>query len=584
MSARILLSLLLMPLLASAAADLRWLPEHLRPDPFGGIVRADGPGQARETRIELSGARDGYVSCHILVSPQAGRQFTLTAELQGLELELFREWFHFMPSRKEWYPDALIPVKMPYSSVLPDPENKIENQRTQAFWLDIWIPKEAKPGVYDGKVVLRASGRTSTLPLRIRVLSAIVPADDVVIPDHNSYGTFWLNAQYPKSEDLFRLIHAYHRIFYEHRGTFHQLGYGHGGKVAPEFAPELTGSGRTRRIKSWDLYDRHYGPLLDGTAFANTRRGPRPIPFVYLPINPEWPASFLWWNEKGYETEFVNVVREMEQHFREKNWTQTRFELFFNHKKRYKAFPWDGDETRFPEDNRYFVEYGRLMKKAIPADSPVKWVFRTDTSWTMAQQFKELEGVINFWVAGSGMLSLYDWAPKLIRSRGEILWTYGSPPRVNDNSAAITSELLKAWLYGASGFVHWLAVSPGDDPWFQFTGGATALVYPGTRFGINEPIPGIRLKIQRNCVQDLNLLEAVKDRVDREELTRLYNGTKPNDWWTRNSPLLNRPPQDWNNADIGDALKDHRKVQRPKDASAWQRVREYVLKIAGGEA
>lgn len=68
----------------------------------------------------------------------------------------------------------------------------------------------------------------------------------------------------------------------------------------------------------------------------------------------------------------------MEKHCREKEWTRTRFEMFFNHKKRYKAFPWDGDEVRFPEDGKYFVEYGRLLKRALPADSPVKFLFRTD--------------------------------------------------------------------------------------------------------------------------------------------------------------------------------------------------------------
>ena len=127
-------------------------------------------------------------------------------------------------------------------------------------------------------------------------------------------------------DDLFRLIHAYHRIFYEHRSTFHQLGYGHGGKVGPEFAPELAGSGSSKHISNWDRFDRHYGPLLDGSAFRNTRRGAQPIPFVYLPVNPEWPASFLWWGEPGYEAEFANVLSAMEQHFREKNWTSTRFE------------------------------------------------------------------------------------------------------------------------------------------------------------------------------------------------------------------------------------------------------------------
>jgi len=90
----------------------------------------------------------------------------------------------------------------------------------------------------------------------------------------------------------------------------------------------LDGSGKRKHITNWSLYDRHYGPLLDGSAFSPSRRGPRPIPFVYLPINPEWPASYEFWGEAGYEAEFVNVVSEMERHFREKRWTHTNFEVF----------------------------------------------------------------------------------------------------------------------------------------------------------------------------------------------------------------------------------------------------------------
>jgi Domain of unknown function (DUF4091) len=583
----IFITLTLIPHLAAADIPLQWLPEHLRPNPFGEIVEADrGAGEkARSGTIELTGARDGYVSCHLLVS---AKQYGISIEAANLEPEMFREWFHYLPESKTWYPDALIPVSLPHKSVLPEPDNKIADQRIQAYWLDIWIPKDAKPGLHQGKVLLTTTAGQSVLPLRIRVLPATVPSQDVVTPDHNSYGTSWMPSQYPRSAgDVFPLIHAHHRIFYEHRGVFHQLGYGHGGKVAPEFAPMLKGTGRSRQITSWDLYDKHYGPLLDGSAFANTRRGARPIPFVYLPINPEWPASFEWWGEKGYETEFVNVVRQMEEHFRQKNWTETNFELFFNHKKRYKAFPWDGDETRFPHDNKFFHEYARLMKKATPDNSPVKWVFRTDTSWTMAEQFKELSGVIDFWVVGGGMMSMYDWAPELLKKRGDVLWTYGGTPKVDEPSAAITSQLLKAWLWGASGYVHWLAVSPGEDPWFRFSGGETALVYSGERFGINEPIPSIRLKIQRNCVQDINLLDAAKSRVPLAELksgaTKGFNQTAPEDWWTRNSPLLKRAPQEWNNADIEDALKEHEKATRAPDASAWDRVRTYTLRVAGGE-
>lgn len=568
-----------------AEVRLQWLPEHLRPDPFGGVVQADrsGEGQPRSAEVALRGARDGYVSCHVVVSADSAATYTLGLELEGLETDLFREWFHYMPARKSWYPDALVPVTVPARASLPDPSaEKIPGQRAQAYGLDVWIPKTARTGIHTGRIVLTSGAQKTTLPVRIEVLDATIPAEDVVLPDHNSYGTSWLSAQYPSGTDVFRLIHAYHRIFYEHRGAFHQLGYGHGGKVAPEFAPEIGGAGRTRRVVSWDLYDRHYGPLLDGSAFAATRRGPKPIPFAYLPINPEWPAQFVSWGEKGYETEFVNVVSEMERHFREKNWTRTRFELFFNHKKRYKAFPWDGDETRFEEDYSYFREYFRLMKLAMPSGSPVRWVFRTDSSWTMAEQFRQLGGVINFWVVSGGMLSLYDWAPDLLQARKDLLWTYGGTPRADAPAASIGSELLKAWLWGATGYVHWLAVSPGADPWFAFEGGDTALVYPGTRFGIQEPIPSIRLKLQRNMVQDLNLLQAAGNRVDRAEVTRRFNGRAPKDWWTRESPLLNHKPLAWNNADIGDALAEFTKRTQPADASSWSRLREYTISLVRG--
>ena len=107
---------------------------------------------------------------------------------------------------------------------------------------------------------------------------SVIPTGDALTIDHNSYGTGWLAVSIPskavsagdgffRSDALFNLIHAYHRIFYEHRGTFHQFGYGHAGKVGPEFAPELTGEGRHRKIVELGSFDRHYSALLDGSAF-----------------------------------------------------------------------------------------------------------------------------------------------------------------------------------------------------------------------------------------------------------------------------------------------------------------------------
>jgi hypothetical protein len=581
--------------LTCAAADLSVLPAHIRSDPFGQVVPADRSAAVSPARsIALESPRAAYVSCRILVSDSQPASYTLS--LAGpLTAEIHREWFHFLPARKLYYPDALVPVTSPHRAQLPDASNRVPNQTTQSFWLDIWVPADLRPGPYTVTATLEANGTKSTLPIQVQVLDAVVPATDPIVIDHNSYGTSWFASQYPSlakslgsnfylSDPFFKLIHDYHRVFYEHRGIYHQLGYGHGGKVGPEFAPRLEGSGKTKRIADWTSYDKHYGPLLDGSAFAGTRRGPQPIPYVYLPVNPEWPASFLWWGEPGHEREFVNVMSEMEAHFRQKGWTKTRFELFFNHKKRYKAFHWDGDETRFLKDMPPLVEYARLMKLAFPTTSPVQWVYRTDASWQMERQFKDLAGVINFWVCGGGMFGWYAENAPILKQRGDTVWTYGGMPPIDRPASHITTDLLRPWVLGVDGFVRWQTVIPSHDPWFMSNGESETLVYPGDRFGINAPLPSVRLKLQRNALQDLALLDSFKARVApaalRTEAAKRFNGTPLDAWRSPRPKLADTNPEEWTNVTIDEATPKDPRFEDLLDAAAWNRVRGYVLSLA----
>ena len=594
-------SLALAAVLSCTAGELLTLPENLRPDPFGGIVEADRLSGTVPTRsIVLEGARASFVSCHLVaIMPQPG-EYSLNVgafpAASGLQVELYREWFHYLPKTKNYYPDALVPISAEYHSKLPEPDNKIGKQTAQAFWVDVWIPAGAAPGTYKVKAVLSAGGKISTVPIEVKVLAAQVPAEDAVAMDHNTYGTSWLATDYPSlaasvgpdfftSDRYFELIHDYYRVFYDHRGVFHQLGYGHAGKVGPEFAPRLAGSGKNKHIADWTMYDRHFGPLLDGSAFAKTHLGSRPAKLVYLPINPEWPASFLWWGEPGYEKEFINVVSEMERHFREKGWTNTRFEMFFNHKKRYMGFPWDGDEERFPSDYPYMLEYARLLKLAVPAGSPVKFVFRSDSSWTLTQQAKQFAGIVNFWVCGQGELAYQPDLAKTMKERGDIVWTYGGTPSVTDPSSHVTRDVLSPWMRGIDGFVHWMATAPGPDPWFNFEGGGETLIYPGDRFGIGAPLASVRLKLQRNAVQDVTLLNEFRNKLPIEQLraeaARRFNGTEAKDWWTARPAYADKDPLDRTNADEG--APENPKFHDALDAGAWQRLRTYVLELARTE-
>jgi hypothetical protein len=297
-----------------------------------------------------------------------------------------------------------------------------------------------------------------------------------------------------------------------------------------------------------------------------------------LPINPEWPASFVWWGEPGYQAELTNVVSEMEKHFREKGWTSTNFELFFNHKKRYKAFSWDGDEVRFVRDNDHVIAFRKMFDQALPANSPIHFVTRSDASWTMEDQFERLKGVVNFWVAGEGMLSWYPGAVEKLKARGDRVWAYGGTPPVTKPSATIALNALRSWITGVQGFVRWQTVDPGPDPWFALEGGGETLVYPGDRFGLAAPLASVRLKLQRNAMQDLALLEERARQGSREtvqsDVVQRFNGTALTDWRNTRPTITETPALEWNNLSIDEAQQPFESRFAKITSDAWMRVRE----------
>ncbi len=172
----------------------------------------------------------------------------------------------------------------------------------------------------------------------------------------------------------------------------------------------------------------------------------------------------------------------------------------------------------------------------------------------------------------------------MLRDRGDIVWYYGGPPQVTQPASAITEFVLRAWVWDAMGFVHWLAVSPGKDPWFNFTGGGTTLVYSGDRFGLRDPIPSVRLKIQRNAVQELTLLDSFKARHGLEalkaEATKQFNGSTPDQWWNPRPAFADTPTYEWTDSEMTAATAHTRKLFANIDADAWDRVRQSILQLA----
>ncbi len=577
-------------------------------DPRGNPRAVDGRPEPLGSPVGLSAPRGGYASFRLVVRGRG--RYRLSARIGGgLAVDLYRAWYHrFRKSGQpdEYWPDALVPVAPGAALELPDRDNRVPGQKVQEFWVDVFVPAGARPGEVAGKIALRAGaaagagGDSVELPIRVEVLPARLPDEPAVAMDNNSYGCRWLPGMYPRRFSAARgggelafwrtsieLLHHYHRISREHRTVFHNLGYGHSGQMDPIYAPRLSGSGRRLELGGWGLFDAHHGPLLDGRAFRRAapglpapRQAPRPVWGVYTPINPDWPADYLWWKEPGYRAEFVGGLRQFDAHLAAKGWTASRIEFFFNHKKRYRWYEWDGDEQKYAKDNALHQAMIDLWEEAT-GRSRVRWVYRADASWQMKRQFEELGGHRNFWVCG-GFVSWYRREIAAVLRRGEEVWWYGGYPPIGAASSAVLQNLWRTWARGLGGFCHWLAVSPGADPWFDCNGAATGPIYPGERFGIPGPLPSIRLKVLRNGIQDIDLLDSIARRRGRLEAVRRGLVRKvPIVLWEEPPAAARRlPPEDWDSENLATEHEPVMEALRSLAPDWWRVVRESALATA----
>jgi hypothetical protein len=594
----------------SSAFKLQAADEWTAHDPFGRVKSADARSSGTRTRsrgkpVALRAARGGYASFRVVVHGHG--RFRLDCRFHGeLEADLYRTWYHPVKQRDGrttlYYPDALVPAGKGQEFAIPDPDNRISGQTVQEFWVDVFVPPDAEPGQTEGLVRLTAGRDSAEFPVSVAVVEKALPDQPCIVFDHNSYGCRWLIEYYPKTLGPHRgrkhfwhkaseLIHHYFRMAHEHRGLFHNLGYGHSGQFDPIYGPRTTGYGRNKQLVDWELFDRHHGPLLDGTAFRvappgmpKPRQSDRPVWAVYAPINPDWPASYLWWGEPGYEVEFTRCVGQFDAHLRDNGWTKTQIEFFFNHKKRYRWFEWDGDEVKHAKDDAYHLEMIRLWEKAT-AGSPVKWVYRADVSWQMKGQFERLGGHRNLWNCG-GFCAWYPEEIRRVLARGEIVTTYGGCPRIDAASTDILQNLYHTWARGLHGFCAWLTPRPGPDPWFDCDGAETGIFYPGERFGIAGPLPSIRLKLLRNGIQDLDMLDQEARRKGRLERTRkaLIDAVGAPVWGEPPRVARELPPEEWDSINLG---IEHEPIMAPSErlgSGWWAVVRDAAFSDGTGDA
>jgi hypothetical protein len=476
------------------------------------LWRADGVDHG----ITLHAARNEFTAFQVLIKGQARGKPRFELVFEGLAAKFIQASFgryHLVETPAGALPDPIVPLD------LPVPLSPATPSQSQSFHVELHVPHGTPAGTHRGTLTMSAGADRLRLPVSLTVWDFTLPDHLSFLPEMNCYGL-------PEDE------RAYYVLAHRHRTVLNRLPYNQNGRIQDGCAPRW--DGKEKRL-DWTAWDRRFGPLLDGSAFANQPRKGVPVECFYLPLHENWPSPMEgnykggYWADQAfpesYRRAFVSASRQMAEHFRDRGWTDTLFHGLLNNKVDYKKNGWSRGSSVWLLDEpasfqdfwalRYFalafhegvkqarrnVGAGRVASATPRSDSFPRMVFRADISRPQWRR-DVLDGLLDYHVVGSAMRDY----PRLVfdrkRAFGEIVVEYGGTNPVTASNLQPVSWSLDAWTLGADGVLPWQTVGNAES-WRK--GDELALFYPlpETKLGV---VPSVRLKAYRRGQQDVEYL------------------------------------------------------------------------------
>jgi hypothetical protein len=568
------------PAEAAGAVKVWAFSELHKVNPQTGALLEKGPVWTGD--VKLRGARNEFVAFQVAVESEGPiNDITVTVDqplfaecklppvFRGTgAVQLYREWM--VPDDKDtsparpWYPDPLIPLAGPFD--LPAADNTVPNQRVQPVFVDIYIPHDAAPGLHHGSIIVRASSQLlRSIAVEVDVLPFTLPDNLNFIVDLNAYSGVNSGYNIPRgTPEYHKLLQAYHRVAHLNRANLDVLGYSHSGTTEPDQTPPLTGEGAATKVSSWKDWDAHFGPLVSGSAFADLPRASVPVPLIYLALFENWPGDLrksYRWNipvrpqnaaeyqqliarhalesgpiEEGfprdYQERFSAVARQFAEHFRERRWTKTQYQIFFNDKYYYKdptrsraasgVSWWLLDEPNHHDDYRALSFFGWLGKRWLDEYPDVPMVFRTDISYVEFIR-DQLAGQIDIDCTSQHFFTKNRYLMDHRNRFGRTYWNYATTNHPRETNVGMRAWCWRAWVTGADGIVPWNTVR-GMEAWERAE--PLTVFYVGKKFGLNEPFGCLRLKAFRRGQQDVEYMTllARKKGWDRQAVAHAIAG------------------------------------------------------------
>lgn len=541
------------PTVAKIAPDK---PRAMFGDMAGDGTSASANAVWNGKQIGLHGCRGEYASYQLVIertdmnTPVADVKVTPNpikgpggATIGNGEIELYKNWYSVNRAGK-FQPAYAVPMKSGDAFAIPDPKRQGEvrtkkgkvafpAQQNQTVVVDVYIPKDAKPGKYTGAVTVEGGGGKTSLPVTLEVYGFQLPDKLSFWPELNAY-------RVPGG------VHDYHRLTHQHRLVYNPW----------RITPKLTGSGKGRKV-DWSKYDQVAGPLLSGEAFKNNRRAGVPTPCMYLPYCDGWPGplnqqTYLYkghWPGKGesrdhiinhymkapyigkaltqtYKDSFLTVQKQYIDHFKEKGWNKTQMQCFYGGKNTHridwgvKDMWWTTDEPYHWDDWLALQFFCNLWCYGVKTNGgdPKLWVARADISrpnW----QGRVLDGILGIQYGGLGSEPNNTRMRWLKQNTGVSINDYGGVNRDHTSNTQTVGMLLNVWLSGGDAHLPWQTNGNAKSLDTNGNVGGAALLVPGKRFGVTV-VGDLRLKAMRQAEQIIEylVLVAKQGKLTREQL------------------------------------------------------------------
>jgi hypothetical protein len=396
--------------------------------------------------------------------------------------------------------------------------------QNQPLWIDVQVPKDARPGVYRGSIRVTSHEGSAEIAVTLRVWGFTLPDG----PTHrNHFGGFsgltkFFNAK--RDSDEFRQIEErYCRAMAEHRLN---------PPIPAHLLPDVKPDGSLAIDPQRHAALRKFIEELHVTDFQVPN-----APFARLPHAASKP---------GYK-EIPPAEREKAQRYyrqyydylKQNGWNQ-------------RAYLYMLDEPNTRENYEQVLVLGQVVHEAVPElrRLVVEQTFLQDPAWP------DIDPAVDIWCP---LFSYIDRDSILARfAEGDEVWSYTAlvqrAPSYHPHYTEVKGQdpphwhidwpllvyRVPTWInrqYQITGLLYWSAVTAVMEPWCNpafahprhYNGGGY-LLYPGTPCGFDGPVASMRLKNIRDGMEDYEYFALLEKAGGGKAVQKAIDRVAPT-WW-----------------------------------------------------